>query len=166
MRPTGLLDPLIRLGLRDVFTGRVDDLIFVLRAPVVGWREAVRGTGYERFRDLVESIPSTAEVTGVINRAGLVWLAKTQEGGASPEAYFQSLLARLRVELGGDVRFMNELLMFLVLLSSLMAVVTTLFSSPASALVLVAMGAAVIMLRPGDHRPPGLWPGHCAVVAY
>ena len=139
---------------RDVFTGRVDDLRFILKAPIVGWYEAARGTRYERAAEVILNAPPGRVYSSIIRRARLVWVARTMEGGANPEAYFQVLFNMLSQELRRDAELLPALGEFIMT----MAVIITVFASisllplgPVIIPLLASVGFMTWFLSPKDH---------------
>ena len=98
-----LREPLIRLKpIADPLAGIIDQVIYILKAPMLGWRESARGLSLARHVTLVEAggVPRGREILAV---------AKSMEGGASPGAFFQSLRERVFASLSRSVSMYNEI---------------------------------------------------------
>ena len=143
-----LREPLLRLKpIADPLAGIIDQMIYILKAPMLGWRESARGLSLARHVTLVESggVPRGGEILSV---------AKSMEGGASPDAFFQSLRERVFANLARSVSMYNEIAGALAMSAIIMAVFSSipLFALGSSSLLtLLMLGIVILLMRPGDH---------------
>jgi hypothetical protein len=131
----------------DPLARQVESMIYILKAPMLGWREAARGL------KLAEYTP-TVEAGGVPKGGELMAIAKSMEGGASPEAFFQSLKERVQAELARGVGLYVEAAGALATSSIILAVFASLpflGIGPLGLMVMVTLTLVALMMRPGDH---------------
>ena len=143
-----LLEPLTRLKPpADPLSRYGEYMAYILKAPMLGWREAARGLGLARFIPLVEA--------GGVPRGGeLLAIARAMEGGASPEALFMTLRERVYAELSRSIGVYVEAAGALAASSIILTVFATLpFLSigPIGLLTAAVLSMVILMLRPGDH---------------
>ena len=141
-------EALVRLKpIADPLAGITEQMIYILKAPMLGWRESARGLRLARFIPLVEAggVPKGGEILAI---------AKSMEGGASPEAFFQSLRERVFAGLSRSVSLYNEIAGALAMSAIVLAVFSSipLFTlGPSTLLTLIMLGLVILMMRPGDH---------------
>ena len=138
----------------DPFTSRVDDLRFILKAPIVGWYEASRGTKYGAAAEVIQHAPPGRVFSSIIRRANLLWVAKTMEGGASPEAYFQMLFNIVSQGIRSDAELMPALGEFILTLGIILGVFASISLFPLGPLVVLILGMVGFLawfMTPKDH---------------
>ena len=141
-------EALVRLKpIADPFAGIIEQMIYILKAPMLGWREAARGLRMARFIPLVEAggLPKGGEILAI---------ARSMEGGASPEAFFQSLRERVFASLARSVSLYNEVAGALAVSAIVLAVFSSipLFTlGPSTLFTLIMLGIVLLLMRPGDH---------------
>jgi hypothetical protein len=144
-----------RITLPDPFVGAwIDYIRFILKAPMIGWREAARGIKrFRRFVPIVGTAPSAREYGRVLRSAWLLVMASRIEGGASIEAYFQQLYGEVRriMQRGGEN--LSQLFMAVVFTGLVLGLFSAVLPSMPGMgmLVLGAMGVAVMLLSPKAH---------------
>ena len=146
--------PKLSLIYQDPFISLIDDLRFTLRAPIIGWVEAARGTRYERDVEVVLNAPPGREFARAIRRSNILWLAKTMEGGASPEAYFQMLFGNVsqRLRYYADMYpALGEFIMMLGVIFSVFASISITNIGPVTIIILALIGFFAWFLMPKDH---------------
>ena len=138
----------------DPFTSRIDDLRFTLKAPIIGWYEAAKGTKYEAAAEVIMNAPPGRVFSSIIRRANLLWIAKTMEGGASPEAYFQMLFNIVSQGIRGDAELMPALAEFVLTLAIILGVFASISLFPLGPLAILALGMVGFLawfMTPKDH---------------
>jgi hypothetical protein len=144
-----------RITLPDPFVGAwIDYIRFILKAPMIGWREAARGIKrFRRFVPIVETAPSAREYGRVLRSAWLLVMASRIEGGASIEAYFQQLYGEVRriIQRGSDN--LSQLYMAVVFTGLVLGLFSAVLPSMPGLglLVLGVMGVAVMLMSPKAH---------------
>ncbi|BDR92230.1 hypothetical protein [Vulcanisaeta souniana] len=139
---------------QDPMTSLIDDLRFTLKAPIMGWFEATRGTRYERYAEVILNAPPGRAFSRAVKRASLVWTARTMEGGASTDAYFQMLLNMV----SQSVRLYADLMPSLAEAIAMIAIVLIVFTGigltvigPLTILGMGMVGFLLWFLAPKDH---------------
>ena len=144
-----------RFALPDIYIGSwVDYIIFTIKAPMIGWREAARGIKrFRRFVPIVETAPSAREYGRALRNAWLLVMASRVEGGASIEAYFQQLYTEVRrmMQRGGDI--LAQVFMLVVLVGVVLGIFSAVLPSMAglNLLMLCVMGFLVMLMAPKAH---------------
>ena len=144
----------IRVRLPDLILGqRVEELIFTLKAPLVGWREASRSLpGLRRFAEIASYAPSARAYGRFVRRGGLVFIASRIEGGGSIEAYFQQLLTEVKRRLNSDTTMADELLnIILVSIVTVTMIAGLGMMGILSVIVMGLMGLTGLLFMPRAH---------------
>jgi len=145
----------IRIALPDLFVGPwIDYIRFILKAPMVGWREAARGIKrFRRFVNIVETAPSAREYGSVLRSAWLLVMASRIEGGASVEAYFQQLYGEVRRIMQRGSENLSQIYMAVVFTGLVLGLFTAILPSiPGMGLLMLgAMGLVVMLMSPKAH---------------
>ena len=139
---------------QDPFTSRIDDLRFALKAPILGWVEASRGTRYEKYLDVIMTTPSARAYSSIIKKASLLWIAKTMEGGAGVDAYFQMLFNIVSQGIRSDAELYPALAEFIVTLAVILATFASISLFPLGPFAILIMGLIGFLawfMRPKDH---------------
>ncbi|PLC66899.1 hypothetical protein B7L70_09690, partial [Vulcanisaeta sp. EB80] len=144
----------VRVRLPDLILGqRVEDLIFTLKAPLVGWREATRGLRrLRRIAEIIAYTPNARTYGRLIRQAYLLKVARDIEGGASIEAYFQQLLSEVRRRLTTDAGLTGEMfnvVLVTVVMMTMMASIGILGFS--GMLIMGLMGFVGLLFMPRTH---------------
>ena len=144
----------IRVRLPDLILGqRVEELIFTLKAPLVGWREASRSLpSLRRVAEIASYAPSARAYGRFVRRGGLVFIASRIEGGGSIEAYFQQLLTEVKRRLNSDTTMADELLnIILVSIVTVTMIASLGMMGILSVIVMGLMGFAGLLFMPRAH---------------
>jgi len=145
----------VRVRLPDLVLGqRVEELVFALKAPLLGWREAAGGLPrLGKLARLALFMPRSPY--GPMARRGrLLLMARSLEGGASPEAYFQQLLSEVRFNLSQDAEAVDQLLTVMLTGVIALGIVASLgFYGPLSLVVMVLIGVGAMLTIPRAYYP-------------
>ena len=144
----------VRVRLPDLILGqRVEDLVFTLKAPLVGWREATRGLRrLRRIAEIIAYTPNARTYGRLVRQAYLLKVARDIEGGASIEAYFQQLLSEVRRRLTTDAGLIGEMfnvVLVTVVMMTMMASIGILGFS--GMLIMGLMGFVGLLFMPRTH---------------
>lgn len=139
----------MRISLPSFFLGRraVDLILFALKAPLLGWRLAAKGTHLERCVPIVEAAASVHDA----RRCREVYLAKSLEGGADVDAYFQQLYIEARDALRREAEIGGELLTSVSTITAVAAFVASVGWLGPAGLALALLGLALMLMRPPSH---------------
>ena len=144
----------VRVRLPDLLLGqRVEDLVFTLKAPLVGWREATRGLRrLRRFADIIAYTPNTRTYGRLVRQAYLLKVARDIEGGASIEAYFQQLFSEVRRRLSTDASMIGEMFNVVLVTVVMMTMMASIGILGFSGMVIMGlMGAVGLLFMPRTH---------------
>ncbi len=144
----------VKIRLPDLLLGqRVEDLVFTLKAPLVGWREATRGLRrLRRFAEIIAYTPNARTYGRLVRQAYLLKVARDIEGGASIEAYFQQLFSEVRRRLATDAGLIGEMFNVVLVTVVMMTMMASIGILGFSGMIIMGlMGAVGLLFMPRTH---------------
>jgi hypothetical protein len=144
----------VRVRLPDILLGRrVEDLVFTLKAPLVGWREATRGLPrLRRIANIIAYTPNARTYGRLIRQAYLLKVARDIEGGASIEAYFQQLFSEVRRRLTTDAGLIGEMFNVVLVTVVMMTMMASIGIMGMPGMIIMGlMGFVGLLFMPRTH---------------